>query len=74
MTKSPKFQVPKSEVLSLHTVYANNFELFEWYDSIYNIAARLGYKNAKTAWRANPNYKISVFDNKLIKISKTKKK
>jgi len=31
-----------------------NLEEFEAYDSIYNLASRLGYKNAKEAWEDNP--------------------
>lgn len=69
--KNPR--TPKLKVYSLHKTYNNHFELFERYDKIYNIARRLGYKNAFTAWKANPNYTLSISNNnQLTKISKTK--
>lgn len=37
-----------------------SFEEFEAYDATYNLAARLGYKSAKTAWRYNPMIEGSV--------------
>lgn len=58
----------------MHRVYSNKFGLFEYYDSMFNISGRLGYKNVKTAWKANPNYTINLTNNKLTKISKIKKK
>jgi hypothetical protein len=43
----------------LRKVYAN-FEEFCGWDHVYNIAQRLGYKSATTAWRANPMIEGSV--------------
>ena len=37
-----------------------NFEEFEDYSKIYNLAQRLGYKTAKGAWKSNPVIQVSV--------------
>ncbi len=34
--------------------YDNNFEQFDAYDEVYNLAIRLGFKNAEHAWNVNP--------------------
>lgn len=45
--------------MRLRKNYAS-LEEFEAYDSVYNLAKRLGYKSAKTAWRYNPMIEGSV--------------
>lgn len=45
-----------------------NFEEFEMYSEIYGISRRLGYKSAKTAWRANPMIEGSVNPDDLRKV------
>lgn len=32
----------------------DNFDQFEAYSEMYGLHTRLGYKSAKTAWKANP--------------------
>jgi hypothetical protein len=44
---------------NLQSIY-DNFEEFESYDSVYNLAARLGFKSARTAWKANPKVQGST--------------
>ncbi len=44
----------------LHKVYSS-FEEFEVYSNVYGISKRLGYKNAKTCWKANPLIEGSVY-------------
>lgn len=36
------------------------FEEFSSYDVAYGLAKRLGYKNATTAWKANPMIQSSI--------------
>ena len=38
----------------------HNFEEFETYATNFNLAKRLGYKSAKSAWEANPTVQGSV--------------
>jgi len=37
-----------------------NFEEFKAFSDTYGLAKRLGYKNAKTAWKANPTIQGSI--------------
>ena len=39
---------------SLQENYDNNFEQFQSYDEVYNLAQRLGFNSAEEAWAANP--------------------
>lgn len=43
----------------LHEGY-DSFAEFEYYDEVYKIASRLGFKTARTAWIANPLIQSSV--------------
>jgi hypothetical protein len=45
--------------MKLQNRYAN-FEEWEAYARVYNLAKRLGYASAKTAWKANPLIESSV--------------
>jgi hypothetical protein len=38
----------------------SDFEQFEAYSEIYNLAARLGFESAQDAWEANPVIESSV--------------
>lgn len=38
----------------------SSFEDFQWYDEIYNLARRLGFKTAAEAWLENPVVQGSV--------------
>ena len=38
-----------------------DFAEFEAYSDIYGLAKRLGYKSAKSAWKANPTIAGSVY-------------
>ena len=40
--------------------YDDDYEQFVSYDSIYNIANRLGFKSAKEAWELNPTIQVGV--------------
>jgi hypothetical protein len=60
----PKINSPylnKEEVMKianwqdhLQNVYSGNFEEFENYSEVYNLAQRLGFSNPEEAWEANP--------------------
>ncbi len=49
----------KGERSRLRTRYSD-FEQFETYSDIYNLAARLGFRSAEEAWEANPVIESSV--------------
>ena len=51
----------------LQKVYRSLGEL-EHYDKTFNIVKRLGYKSAKTAWKANPTIQGSVLPSDFRKI------
>lgn len=61
----------KHNIKSVRETYQSLEEL-QHYDSMYNIASRLGFETCQAAWEANPRYYIKL-DNSFVMVKPRKK-
>lgn len=63
--------IKKHNIKSVRESYSS-LEDLQYYDSLYSIASRLGFRTCQEAWEANPRYYIEL-DNSFVIVKSRKK-